>query len=301
MQKATPVKILLFGKNGQVGRELQRTLASLGLVESLDQPDLDLTDAAALEKKILDSHPDVIVNASAYTAVDRAEQEREPAYAVNAAAPGVMAETARKVNAGLVHFSTDYVFDGYQTRPYTEADPPRPLNQYGRSKLAGEEAVQQAGEAFLILRTSWVYDLHADNFVTRMLGWSRKNLVLRIVADQTGSPTWARMLAETVAILLGRSNPDPAGYLKEVQGLYHLAGAGQATRFEWAQEILRLDPDRGRQVSNLIEPARSDEFPTPAIRPAFSALDCTRFTDTFDLKLSSWKESLTLAMGKAEK
>ena len=295
------MNILLFGRNGQVGWELQRTLAPLGGVEALDQPELDLADTLSLEKTILEARPNLIVNAAAYTAVDRAEQEQQAAWAVNAAAPGVMAETAKRIGAGLVHFSTDFVFDGNKGKPYTENDPPQPLNQYGRSKLAGEEAVKQAGEAYLILRTSWVYSLRGDNFVAKVLAWSRKHTALRIVADQTGSPTWARMLAETVAILLGRSGPDPVSYLKEVQGLYHLAGAGQATRFEWAQEILRLDPGIGQQVTRRLEPARSDEFPAPAARPAFSALDCSQFTRTFGLKLPPWKETLALALTEAKK
>ncbi|MBN2387842.1 MAG: dTDP-4-dehydrorhamnose reductase [Anaerolineales bacterium] len=290
------MKILLFGRDGQVGWELQRTLAPLGMVEALDLPDLDLANAQALEKKILVSRPNVIVNAAAYTAVDRAEEDRALAFAVNAKAPGVMAEAARRVGAGLIHFSTDFVFDGSADRPYTEADPPRPLNQYGLSKLAGEEEVLRAWEACLVLRTSWVYSLRGDSFVCKVLAWSRKNLTLRIVADQTGSPSWARMLAEVVTILLGRCGSDPAGYLREVGGLYHLAGAGKVSRFAWAQAILDLDPHPERRVARMLEPASSDEFPTPAVRPVFSALDCARFTTTFGLQLPAWEQSLALAM-----
>lgn len=292
------MKILLFGKNGQVGWELLRTLAPLGPVVAFDQPDLDLADLIALERKILDVHPDVIVNAAAYTAVDRAEQEWRLAYTVNASAPGVMAETARRVGAGLIHFSTDYVFDGTAGQAYTETDAPWPLNQYGLGKLAGEEAVKNVGDAFLIFRTSWVYSLRGNSFISKVLAWSRKENVLRIVADQTGSPTWARMLAEVVAILLGRGCQDPISYIRETKGLYHLAGTGQATRFEWAQEILKLDPNIEQQIAHSIEPARSDEFPTPAVRPAFSALDCSFFRTAFGLHLPTWQASLTLAMSE---
>lgn len=296
-----PIKIILFGKNGQVGWELQRTLAPLGEVLALDYQELDLTNTSALQKYLLTEKPSVIVNAAAYTAVDRAEREPQVAHAVNATAPGVMADAARQVGAGFIHFSTDYVFDGVATKPYVETDTPRPINQYGLSKLAGEEVVQQAGDAYLILRTSWVYSLRGDSFVNKVLAWSRKNHTLRIVADQTGSPTWARLLAETVAILLARGELDPVGYLKDVQGLYHLAGAGQTTRYAWAQEILKLDPMIDEQITNCIEPVHSDEFPTAATRPEFSALECSLFSKTFDLRLPAWEENLAQAMAEAEK
>lgn len=290
------MKILLFGKNGQVGWELQRTLGPLGQIEAIDQPDLNLVDAIALERKILDFRPTVIVNAAAYTAVDKAEQETQMAFAVNAAAPEIMAKAAQRTGSVMIHFSTDFVFDGNKGQPYKEDDLPHPLNQYGHSKLEGEERIRQVGGVYLILRTSWVYSLRGDNFVTKILTWSRKNPNLQIVTDQVGSPTWARMLAETIAILLGRSGGDTFEYFKKVCGLYHLAGSGQTSRFEWGQAILKNDPGSKNQVTKNIQPALSHSFPTPALRPAFSALDCSRFTRTFDLQLPPWEKTLALAL-----
>ena len=290
------MKIVLFGKYGQLGWELCRTLAPLGEVTAIDRDDLDLQNTTALENFLRAEKPQVMVNASAYTAVDRAEQEEGLAFQINERAPGVMAEMACTLRAAMIHFSTDYVFDGRLGRPYVESDAPNPLNVYGRSKLAGEQAVQQAGAAALIFRTAWVYSLRGDSFVTKILEWARTNPELRVVDDQVSNPTWARMLAETTALVLARAGMDVHAYCEARRGLYHLAGSGFASRFEWAKQILEADPNRSRQLVRSIQPARTDEFPAPAVRPLFSALDCSHFEKTFDLRLPPWEQAFLRAM-----
>lgn len=293
------MKTVLFGKNGQVGWELQRILPSFGQVVALDYDDIDLSDLKALQTRLDELKPDLIVNASAYTAVDRAETERDLALKVNGEAPGVMAEAARKSGGMLVHYSTDYVFDGAKGSSYVETDQPNPLNVYGESKLAGERAIQQAGEAYLILRTSWVYSTRMQSgFVNKVLAWACQNETLRIVDDQVGCPTWARMLAETTAMLVAKGSDQSVDYMKSKQGVYHVAGKGGASRYEWAQAILAYDPHREEQRVNRLEPASSAEFPTPAVRPAHSVLDCALFENVFGLFIPDWKESLALAMGE---
>lgn len=290
------MRILLLGKNGQLGWELQRTLATLGEVIAVDYPEIDLAQEGAAQKAVRQARPQLIVNASAYTAVDQAESEEELAYAVNARAPGVLAEQAVDLGAALIHYSTDYVFDGSKGSPYIESDTPNPLNVYGRSKLAGEQAIEHIGGAYLILRTSWVYSLRRDSFVTKVLQWSRKQPSLRIVDDQVSNPTWARMLAETTAQLIAKAGGDPSGWLGERRGLYHLAGNGYASRLEWAQAILSHDPHKEEQVTREILPANTADFPTPALRPLFSALNCDKFAHTFELRLPGWEDALRMAM-----
>lgn len=290
------MRILLLGKNGQLGWELQRTLATLGEVIAVDYPEIDLAQEGAAQKAVRQARPQLIVNASAYTAVDQAESEEELAYAVNARAPGVLAKGATSLGAALIHYSTDYVFDGSKGSPYIESDTPNPLNVYGRSKLAGEQAIEHIGGAHLILRTSWVYSLRRDSFVTKVLQWSRKQPSLRIVDDQVSNPTWARMLAETTAQLIAKAGGDPSGWLGERRGLYHLAGNGYASRLEWAQAILSHDPHKEEQVTREILPANTADFPTPALRPLFSALNCDKFAHTFELRLPGWEDALRMAM-----
>ena len=290
------MRILLLGHTGQLGWELRRTLAPLGEVSALDYPDIDLTQPDSVRGTIREARPELIVNATAYTAVDRAEQEPETALAINGLAPGVMAEEARQVGAALIHYSTDYVFDGRLGRPYVESDAPHPLGVYGESKLAGERAVQAAGGAYLILRTSWVYSTRRRNFVLSVLEWARSQTRLRIVSDQAGNPTWARMLAEASAQLAARGDLDIAAFLEERGGLYHLAGDGYASRLDWAKAALRCDPHPEEQVAREIQPAVSADFPTPAERPLFSALNCDKFADTFGLRLPPWEAALRLAL-----
>jgi dTDP-4-dehydrorhamnose reductase len=289
-------RILLLGKNGQVGWELERTLAPLGAVKAVDLPEVDLADAGGVRRLVRETRPEIIVNAAAYTAVDRAESEPELAMAVNGIAPGVLAEEAKALGAFLVHFSTDYVFDGEKRELYVETDSPNPLNVYGATKLAGDEAIRDVGGAYLILRTSWVYSMRGDGFVTKVLRWAREEEVLRVVEDQVGSPTWARMLAEVTAQALARNNGDSCDRLETRKGLYHLGGDGAASRYEWAQAILECDPHPEEQKSSGLLPSWTDEFPTPAKRPAFSALDCRRFAAAFNLSLPPWRESLWMAL-----
>ena len=291
------MRIVLFGKNGQIGWELQRILPSLGEVVALDYEELDLSDLKALKARLDEIKPNLIVNASAYTAVDRAESERELAITINGQAPGVMAEAARKFGAMLVHYSTDYVFDGTKGSPYIETDTTHPINVYGESKLAGEDAVQQATDAYIILRTSWVYSLRMQSgFVKKVLSWARQNEVLSIVEDQVGCPTWARMLAETTGLLLAQGKTQPTEYFKPYSGVYHLAGKGGTSRLAWAEAILKLDPGREEQKTKKLEPALSSEFPTPAARPTYSVLNSEKFEITFGLRVPVWRESLDLAM-----
>jgi dTDP-4-dehydrorhamnose reductase len=288
------VKILLFGKNGQLGWELRRTLALLGQITALDVDEIDLVNADQLSTRIMDVRPDIIVNASAYTDVDGAESQTEKAFAINATAPQIMAEQARLLGASVVHYSTDYVFDGTNAEPYTEQDQPRPVNVYGQSKLAGEHAVATAGASYLILRTAWLYSMRGSNFVTKVLSWARKHETLHIVDDQISNPTWARILAQLTAHILQRGD----GYLHERSGLYHLAGDGYASRYEWAKEILKLDPRPEEQKATEVLPAKTSDIPTPARRPLFSALNCTRFGEVFGLRPPAWETELKLALAE---
>ncbi len=285
-------RILLIGRNGQLGWELQRMLAPLDEINAVDYPDIDLEHPETVRDLNRQIHPQVIVNAAAYTDVDRAESEPERAWKINALAPGVMADEAFKSNALLIHYSTDYVFDGGKAAPYLETDTPGPLNSYGESKLAGEQAIQSVGGAYLILRTAWVYSLRTDSFVSKVLGWARENETLRVVDDQISNPTWARSLAEVTAQILACGD----AYLRERSGLYHLAGGGYASRYKWAQEILKLDSRKREQVVKQLLPVPTSAFPTHARRPLFSALDCGKFKKIFKMQLPDWKQSLALAM-----
>ena len=293
------MKILLLGNTGQLGWELERALAPLGEVHAIDFPELNLADVDGTVRLVRETRPSVIVNATAYTAVDKAEQERELAEAINGRAPGLLAEEALSMGAALVHYSTDYVFDGAKGEPYLETDEPCPLGTYGESKLAGERSVSAVGGAYLIFRTSWVYSLRRDSFVTKVLQWSRQHRSLKLVTDQVSNPTWCRMLAEVSALLLSMAFKDPAGWIGERKGLYHLAGWGYASRMEWGNEILSLDRNKEEQVVEEVLPALTAEFPAPAERPLFSALNCDLFSTTFGLRLPDWQDALKLAMDSA--
>ncbi|NWG35441.1 MAG: dTDP-4-dehydrorhamnose reductase [Chloroflexi bacterium] len=290
------MRILLLGKNGQLGSELQRLLPPLGQLTSLARNDLDLRDVSALQSVLRALKPDVILNAAAYTAVDRAESEPDQAFQVNALAPGIMAKTARDLGAAFIHYSTDYVFDGRKGAPYIEDDPPAPLNVYGNSKLDGEKRIQQAGGAFLILRTSWVYSLRGNSFVNKVLEWAHQEETLRIVNDQIGNPTWSRELANITFQLLRQNQAEIRDLIRERRGIYHLAGNGFVSRYEWARQILIHASRRTGESIPPIEPVATDAFPAPARRPSFSALDCSKFRQTFRLSLPDWSASLRVAM-----
>lgn len=286
------MKILLFGAMGQLGTELQRALAPLGEIAAYDIHNLDLMDLDAVRETIRAVHPDAIVNASAYTAVDQAETEAEKAFKVNGEIPALFTEEVAKLNSLLIHYSTDYVFDGTKDAPYLEGDATNPLGVYGRSKLAGEEAIRAGNANYLILRTSWVYSRNRNSFVTKVLEWARKQERLSIVSDQVSNPTWARTLAEVTSELLCRN----FDYLSERRGLYHVAGNGHASRLDWAKKIIELDPNKDEQKVKEIVPALTSDFPTPAQRPLFSALDCSLFQSTFGIPLPKWEDALKQAM-----
>jgi dTDP-4-dehydrorhamnose reductase len=294
------MKIVLFGKNGQLGWEFQQVLPTLGDVVQLGHSDLNVSDIPTLQSTLKQLKPDLIINASAYTEVDLAEKNREKAYQVNAVAPGSMAESARRLNAVFIHYSTDYVFDGMGSIPYKENHPTHPVNVYGWSKLKGEESIRETGDAFLILRTSWVYSMRGNSFVNKVLGWARKSKSLKIVDDQVSNPTWARSLAKITCRMLLQQKEDLFENIRRKQGIYHLAGSGYASRYEWAKQILINASSRNEQLARTIEPVSSEEFPTPAKRPYFTALDCSKFNNTFGLRLPNWEDSLSDAMQNRE-
>lgn len=286
------MRLLLLGKTGQLGWELERTLQPLGEVVALDYPEVDMADAGIIRKTVRENRPQIIINATAYTAVDKAESEPGLAEAINAAGPGILAEEAKSVNALLIHYSTDYVFDGKKGSPYTESDAPNPLNIYGRTKLAGEQAIQSVGGDFLIFRTAWVYSLRRENFVTKVLQWAREKETLRIVDDQISNPTWARILAEATSQILARG----VEYLAERKGLYHLACGGYTSRYSWVIKILKLYPKTNQQITKYLLPVPTVKFPTLAKRPLFSAIDCAEFRSAFEMQLPNWEQALELAM-----
>lgn len=288
------MKIVLFGKAGQLGWELNHLLAEVGEVTAFSSKELDVKDLLELKNMINHLEPDLIINASAYTAVDKAEEEPVLAMQINAHAPTVMAECAKKLNALFIHYSTDYVFDGTKNIPYTETDSTNPLNVYGKSKMDGEQAISQVGGVHLILRTSWVYSMQADNFVTKVLTWARQKESIQVVNDQIGSPTWARALASVTSDMIKNSLPFGLDYFSNKSGVYHVAGLGSVSRFDFAREILRLGAKRELVTKNLI-PALTSDFPTPARRPLFTALDCSHFENVFGLQLPSWQEALQTA------
>lgn len=277
---------------GQLGTELQASMAALGEISAYDIHNLNLENTEAVRETIHAVQPKVIVNASAYTAVDQAEREAEKALKVNGEIPGLLAEEASRLKALLIHYSTDYVFDGAKGALYVETDVPNPLSVYGASKLAGEQAIQSGAARYLILRTAWVYSRNRNSFVTKVLEWSRKQEIMSVVSDQVSNPTWARSLADVTARLLEKG----LEFLEERQGLYHVAGNGCASRLDWARKIIELDPHKEEQKVQQIVPALTSDFPTPAERPLFSALDCSLFQSTFGIPLPGWEEALRQAM-----
>jgi len=281
-------KILLVGAEGQLGRELAAALPACGTTTAYGRTSLDITDSASVARAIHDVAPGFIVNAAAYTAVDRAEEERDAAYAVNATAPGFLANAARVIGAVLIHYSTDYVFDGERTTPYDEDATPRPLNVYGASKLAGERAIAASGAATLTLRTSWVYSRHGQNFLTTMERLAARRDELRIVADQMGTPNWTREIARATASLIQRGSAD----LAQRAGLYHLSAAGSTTWYDFARSILCNTKVR-------LVPITTAEYPTPARRPRYGVLDSSRFARVFGFSLPDWQVSLRECMRSA--
>jgi dTDP-4-dehydrorhamnose reductase len=292
-------KILLTGKNGQVGWELQRTLASLGHVIAVGHREMDLADPDSIRKIVREVRPGLIVNAAAYTAVDKAESEPDLAMAVNGVAPGVMAEEAKRLNAAVIHYSTDYVFDGAKERPYVEDDAPNPLNVYGRTKLAGEQAIQATGAPHLILRTSWVYGARGRNFLLTILRLARERSELKVVDDQIGAPTWARLLAEVTSQMVAQlSSPlcRQASPISDVSGIYHAVPAGSTSWHGFAAKILENVSGHAGQTPPKLVPIPTSDYPLPAIRPRNSCVSNEKLTHAFGLEAPSWEDSLTLCL-----
>jgi len=287
------VKLLVTGKNGQVGFELTRALAVLGEVVAVDLQDCDLTNAGAIRKLVQQVRPDVIVNAAAYTAVDKAESEKEAAQAVNAVAPGILGEEAATLGALVVHYSTDYVFDGGKSGAYTEDDMPNPQSTYGRSKIEGDRALAKANPRHLILRTSWVYGAHGGNFAKTMLRLAADREKITVVADQFGAPTSAALLADLTAQLVARHARD--GSETFAYGTYHAVNSGETHWCDYARLVIGAALAAGKPLKATPEnilPITTAQYPTPAKRPANSRLDTSRFRDTFGLRLPPWQESL---------
>ncbi|MDZ7585715.1 MAG: dTDP-4-dehydrorhamnose reductase [Thiobacillus sp.] len=287
------VRILLTGVNGQVGWELQRALAPLGEVIAADRSRLDLADTAAIRRAVDAIAPDLIVNPAAYTAVDKAETEPALAHAINAAAPGELALAAAMRGIPLVHFSTDYVFDGRKPTPYTEADAPNPLGVYGVTKLAGEQAVARTGAPHLILRASWVYGLRGRNFLLTMQRLLRERETLAVVNDQFGAPTWSRLIAEATALVIARwlDRPEQTA----TSGIYHLSCGGCTSWYGFTAAIRAHLAESDAKLACLTAIPTSG-YPTPAARPANSQLDCDKLAAAFGVRLPDWETALALCL-----
>ena len=297
MERTAPC-ILLTGSTGQVGSELLRTLAPLGEVVAPARDALDLADAASIRAAIRSLRPRWIVNPAAYTAVDRAESEPELAYAINAEAVRVIGEEAQSIGAGVLHFSTDYVFNGAGTSPYVETDATEPVSVYGASKLAGEKALAATGAGHLIFRTSWVYGAHGKNFLLTILKLARERETLRVVADQHGAPTWSRDLAKMAAHVIAQCEAAAKGrtlaeVLSDRGGIYHTAARGETTWCGFASEAVRLVSERDPEARLArIEPITTAEYPTPAKRPANSRMCGDKLARQFEWNMMDWQESL---------
>lgn len=292
------MKILLTGRSGQVGYELERSLQGLGEIVALDRAQMDLADLDSVRSAIRAVRPDLIVNPAAYTAVDKAESEAGLAMRINGEAPCVMAEEAKKLGAAMIHYSTDYIFDGSKTGPYTEDDAPNPVNAYGRSKLAGEQAIVACGIPHLIFRTSWVYGMRGKNFLLTVQRLAQERDELRIVNDQHGAPTWCRTIADTTAHVVAmlcagdQSLGIDQNLWRAKSGLYHLTAQGQTTWYGFAQTIVAHWSIHKKPVVTSI---KTQEYPLPAKRPLNSVLSCERLMRTF-CRLPAWDNALRLCL-----
>lgn len=303
--------ILLTGKNGQIGSELARLLPSLGELVAFARSELDLAEPPAIRAAIRNVRPMIIVNAAAYTGVDAAETDSATAHAVNAIAPAIIADEAKRIGTLLVHYSTDYVFDGFKSVPYEESDAAAPLNAYGRTKLAGEQAIRDSGASHLIFRTSWVYGLRGRNFLRTVLRLAAEKEDLRIVCDQLGSPTWSRAIAEATTKALARLiDQDARETVAGTFGTYHMSAAGQTSWFEFARTILEEAASASANINWLAEvtggrpliasrllPISAAEYPAPAPRPEYSVLSNALLRKTFGLALPHWRTQLRSMFG----
>ncbi len=299
--------ILVTGRDGQLGFELRRTLAPLGRVVAVDIDNVNFSDLAAVRQLVRDLHPDVIMNAAAYTAVDRAETERDVAAVVNGAVPGVLAEELGRNNGRLiVHYSTDYVFAGAATQPYAEGDPTDPVNAYGETKLQGERSLCEAGSPHAILRTEWLYATRGGNFLRTILRLARQGKPLRVIADQVGAPTWARMLAEASAQVVARFLHASAAEANTWSGVYHATAAGQTSWHGFTEAILQESLQRLKALEQPVQwceaalasltPIPASEYPTPAQRPAYSVLSNEKIGRVLGIQLPDWREQLHMAL-----
>ena len=291
--------ILLIGVTGQLGWELKRSLSPLGKLIALDRKCMNLCQPDQIREVIRQIQPHLIVNAAAYTAVDKAEEEIELAKAINSIAPGVIAEEAERLKAPIMHFSTDYVFSGNNGgTPYTEEDEPDPKNIYGQTKLAGEQAIQKVGTPYLIFRTSWVYGARGKNFLLTIQRLAMERDTLKIINDQTGAPTWCGSLADASAAIIKNTQVETKSnlsYLEEITGVYHMTCAGGTTWFDFARAILKKTPDH-RQPK--INPIPTSEYPTSALRPQNSLLSNLKLRKTFGIELPDWEEALDQCLSK---
>ena len=281
------MKILITGRHGQVSLALQQQLQGLGELIVLGREQLDLANPDQIRTQIRTHRPDLIINAAAHTAVDLAESEPEAAFAINGIAPGILAEEAKALGVPLIHYSTDYVFDGSKPAPYNEADAPNPLGVYGQSKLAGEKAIAAVGGEYLILRTSWVYSNHGKNFLLTMQRLLQEKPHMRIVADQIGAPTWARTIANSTRALIERWQAGEAG----PWGIYHLTAQGETSWFGFAEAIGEHLRAQGKACAEL-EAIPSSAYPTPAQRPLNSRLDCSRLQQQWHISQLQWQDAL---------
>lgn len=291
------MRMLVTGALGQVGYELRRTLAALGEVIPCSRTEMDLADANSIRTRVREAAPQVIVSAGAYTRVDAAESEPDVAMAVNGTAPGVLAEETKRLGAALIHYSTDYVYDGNTTRPYVEETAPNPLGAYARSKLAGDQAIAAVAPAYLLLRTSWVYGARGKNFLLTMRRLARERDELRVVDDQIGAPTWCRMIAEATAQIVASCNKrgSPVGRIAEASGVYHLTCAGATSWFGFAKAIVSAAPPPGKAPPRLT-PIATSEYPLPARRPANSVLSNEKLACTFGIRLPAWDATLDMCL-----
>ena len=281
------MRILISGKHGQVSSELQKRLGAMGELVVPGRDQLDLAQPEQIRQQVRRVRPDLIINAAAYTAVDKAQSEKAAAFAVNAQAPGILAEEAAALGIPLIHYSTDYVFDGRKGAPYTETDATNPLGVYGESKLAGEQAITAVQGKHLILRTSWVYSTHGHNFLLTMQRLLQEKPELRIVADQIGAPTWAGTIANSTLALIERWQAGESG----AWGTYHLSAQGETSWFGFAQAIGEALREQGKPCAHLL-PIPSSDYPTPAARPLNSRLDCSRLLREWGVSQPDWQTAL---------
>jgi dTDP-4-dehydrorhamnose reductase len=295
MSTAATRNILVTGVNGQVGFEFARSLQGLGRVVALDRSQFDLANFDQMRSVIRELKPGLIVNPAAYTAVDQAEKDADAAMKINGEAPGVIAEEAKRLGAPLLHFSTDYVFDGTKSGPYIETDETNPQNVYGASKLAGERAIAEVGGASLVFRTSWVYGRRGKNFLLTMLRLAAEKPALRIVGDQIGAPTWSKTIATLVAHIAAQGLVAGGEWWTEKSGVYHLSAGGSTSWAGFAEAIFDL---AALEKKPTVEAIPASEYPTPARRPANSRMSCEKLAQVFGLQVPQWDEALRLCIGE---